>query len=521
MKTQKRKINFIAPKLIGIGLVLFAFSCSNYDARWFQNSQKKDSSKKPVEVPNKPIDMPPADQDPFLVPTAPKENDGGFAATKFQDWRLKATFDSKNVPAYTFFGSGWTLEDAAKHKYSYNGADTNAGSNSIRNVKYYQYRNRHPQFPPDNTYNQEPHVKRLERFYFYWFYGETALPKLDNALIAVDSYSKLVFAYAKPTSYKTMLGNQLPTSWGPFEATSSGPGGKQFKFYEYDPIGYVKPNGQVSLFSWYVTAQGSGDYDPRMQFIAGAVASASNGTAGKSPYFPMDLKEESNLPKASGRLTVTIKKLENQSVVSQTYDRKWAWTKYRFKKIENKACYVYNFQSRSYSGLANPKYDVLMEKNKGNALQGGTLAYSVGHCIDRGKSATFDKNKVYNFANDQKNMNLDLSLRLFRYNYEAALWNTVYGRVLVKKDFPANSNMKEEVKILNDVVLPLKYDRDSNSWKAGDNTFSGSTVVQYDKNFSVGNNEEKELAIKAMYPNDGTSKIVYSIKWEGNVVASP
>lgn len=565
-------------------LTLFAISCNYYDARWF-TQRKSTLSSDAVTPPDTPVDLPAADQDPFKQDSTPKPDDGGFSATQFNDWRLKAVFDKSNVPTYTFQGNGWVNIDISSRASLknpgimvskadvYNGANTAAGSNNISNVKYYRFPKQHPMFGDEFSYNQNPHATRLQRFNFYWFEGDTAAPHLSNALIAVDTYSKLVFAYAKPIQSEKLIASEppVPTRWGPFESYSKGPGDKAYNFYEYDPIGYVKSDGNVVLYAWYITAQAASQYDPRMQFIGGTVASASG--PGRSPYAPVKVDANDNQDGVSGVLTVSAVRLSNVSSKSYVYSSNGgslglfgigavgnvqAPNSYTYSKTVNMGCYVYALQSRAYDGATTPNFDTLEHVNEGSSLRSrGTktkidppqAGYREGYipgpcvtcekfgkkpntngladvypkCIDTGASAQFSSQKTYAFDGVKSNIKLELSNSLIRYNYEDKkdFWHLIDNAEgwrlwpqVAEKDA-----IVDEFKFATGMIVPFKYSRANKAWEVGENTTTGvqGVLVSYDKDFTLKNGESKQFTVTLIRKHPGfsdeTNKIIYNLSW--------
>jgi len=190
-----------------------------------------------------------------------------FSSRETREKLIRSKFSSANVPALWFENGTWQGGDVSKSEFTNNGPNTTAGSNSIKNVVYYSYRGVNPFFAPDNRYNRASYNdkgnRKMDRFVFYRFTGDTAAPSLDNMLVAVDSYTRLFFAFGKPTAYKTVFGQKVPTAWGPVESTSTDDQGKSRPFYEYDPAGYIDETGKFINASWYDTNMAAGNYDPR------------------------------------------------------------------------------------------------------------------------------------------------------------------------------------------------------------------------------------------------------------------
>ena len=225
-----------------------------------------------------------------------------FPAKEFEQMSLVGTyFDGSNVPVYAMKKENvWLPEDTAKAEFVHaNAPDTTGQGYGISEVHWYQYRGRNPLYAPDGSYNNQllftaEGNPKLSRFYFYRFTGETLSPSLDNFLFAVDTYSKLMFAFAKPTKMESVLGNQVPKAWGPTDGEKFL--GTSYQFYMYDPVGYVLKEGdgsyKVEMYDWFKKNLAKGVYEPTL----GGLDRNSQGTpldkvatkkldgAGKSPF---------------------------------------------------------------------------------------------------------------------------------------------------------------------------------------------------------------------------------------------
>ena len=233
-----------------------------------------------IEIPD--IDVDP-EKDPFIKGEWNKP-DYKFDGTKFETWLLKVEFDGSNIPEYGFFEdeTQWT-ESQVKVGYpevSFN-ADKRgwkAQGYGMNPLSIYRYDHKNPLIAADGTYNNSD---RLQRFLFYRIIGEAVVVDLDQYLIAVDTYSKFVFAYAKVTSTTTVVGNKVPNGFGPVESY----GEKRF-FYEYDPIGYVKESGELVLYQEYrdaMLATKSIGFFPAIKDPSRPMASEEG--PGTSPYY--------------------------------------------------------------------------------------------------------------------------------------------------------------------------------------------------------------------------------------------
>lgn len=236
-----------------------------------------------------------ADADPFKKA---EENGigpdyGGFSASWFDDrWVLpKMSFDGNNIPVCRFDSrlTGWKTEYRPTEEYSYNANDegnTALAGLSIRPMQIYQYRGKNPLASPYCPYNSSENIKR---FRFYRFVGKAiGSISLDQFVIAVDTYSKFVFAYAAVTELNNF---SIPQEYEPVELHSED--GRPF--YEYDPIGYVQEDGTVVRYRQYeedMETDRAVNYLPRIHSPAEypdfpeTVARHDPEGQGRSPYYP-------------------------------------------------------------------------------------------------------------------------------------------------------------------------------------------------------------------------------------------
>lgn len=210
--------------------------------------------------------------------------DEGFPHTDFNTMSLVGTyFDNNNVPQYAMqSGDVWVTKDTAKGEFVHAKAPNTTGQGyEIKNVYWYQYRGLNPLYAADGTYNSvlqktAQDNPKLSRFYFYRFTGDTLSPSLDNFLFAVDTYSKLMFAFAYPTKMESVFGNNVPKAWGPTDGDAFL--GTTYQFYMYDPVGYIEKNDgkyNVVMYDWFKKNLAKGIYHPTL----GGLNDKSQGTA--------------------------------------------------------------------------------------------------------------------------------------------------------------------------------------------------------------------------------------------------
>lgn len=276
--------------VILLSFVFLLMSCNmgmtgRFSDYYYYNQNKNAGLDVDEDTPSDDIEVPEVDPDtdPFVQGDW-NRIDYKFDGKLFDTWLLEVQFNGQNIPQYNFFDDGtqWT-ESQEKEGYSEVSFDASnrgwkAQGITMNPLKVYRYNHKNPLIVAEGTYNDSP---RMERFLFYRIIGDASIVHLDQYLIAVDTYSKLVFAYAKVDKIKELLGNKVPISFEPVENF----GEKKF-FYEYDPIGYVKENGEVVLYQEYKDAMIATDsvgFFPAVKDPTRDIAS-ENGP-GRSPYY--------------------------------------------------------------------------------------------------------------------------------------------------------------------------------------------------------------------------------------------
>ena len=217
-----------------------------------------------------------------------------FDGSKFDTgWVLpRLEFDSDNIPILRFDArpQGWKINYRLTSEYIYDASDEgNKTYNplfpnglSFSSMVIYQYKGKNPLAVPGCSYNTSD---RMTRFRFYRMEGRAAV-SLDQFIIAVDTYSKFVFAYGAIKSYTDFAGQQIPTEYEPVErAIESGR-----PFYEYDPIGYVDKSGKFIRYTQYeadMRATKAVNFLPSIHAGYTAIAKRQPNGEGRSPYYPL------------------------------------------------------------------------------------------------------------------------------------------------------------------------------------------------------------------------------------------
>lgn len=221
---------------------------------------------------------------------------GGFDATVFNYWFVKASYDVNNIPCYVFFmpqdGREWVylsenkaVMDGTKDQNTVATGISFPEKITVSDVEITVYCGWNPLFT--EGMNSYPH-DFIERFRFYQFKGDAKIlgmgVSLDNYIFAVDTYSKLVFAYGGISGTEKKFGREVPCSYVPVEGVSKGV--TRF-FYENDPIGFVTESGVVVLYDEYkdeMIRTGGVDYMPGVKDKNRRTAVYAEDGAGCSPF---------------------------------------------------------------------------------------------------------------------------------------------------------------------------------------------------------------------------------------------
>ena len=176
-------------------------------------------------------------------------------------------------------------------------------------------------------------MELFDRFYFYRFEGSAFGVSIKNCLIAIDTYSKLVFAFGVPNLWKKPVNlpgvPYAPAGWqavengweAKYEVNTqdrfANVNGIQY-FYEYDPVGVVKANGEIEIFQWCLDSIGNNSkYAPRVKGNAidlGRPIASETEKEGRSPYMPIKVDA-----KLSMAVTAEQIQIQNVDVVSANY----------------------------------------------------------------------------------------------------------------------------------------------------------------------------------------------------------
>ena len=368
---------------------MFIVSCGGhfFNPRYYYT--KSSSSGSSLEAPNtgpeKLPDEVPAEDDPFKLPEEYNDPNYQFSADKFKNWLFKASFKGDKLPIYDFFnddtrnwiqgGADWNNIPAEYYngKDGENYAESGLLTVPIDNLKVYRYAGENP------LYSSLGYLPgRMDRFNFYSINGNASIATLKQYLIAVDTYSKFIFAFGAITDTETIMGDKVPTA---FEAVEKH--GDKKAFYEYDPIGYVTESGSVILYEHYKTefVESPTTYMPKDHSFDKMAQPTPTGY-GYSPYRPLSASSTEPAPEEDQE---TFK--DNINKIKSNYPS-FKYRDYSGYMVDGTSAIDLNlWKSGNYSGLSLKSYSYTFIDN-------GTEAPNIKFVVEEYNS-TLKTEKTY------------------------------------------------------------------------------------------------------------------------------
>lgn len=210
------------------------------------------------------------------------KEDYEFPAAKFDNWVLVMPSMSGIISSYKFQPGSWSGNPEMIDNIP---SSIGSGEKAISNVKIYRYKSRAERWSAHGGYVPAADTND-SRFYFYRF---TATAKggikPDSSLFCVDRYSKFLFYYSEPSNIEWIFGNAVPKDWVDYATATKGDH-LQFTepFYMSDPVGYVKEDGSVVIYSWLKNNINNAKYHAQKNSAYTKPAAKSPGKPGYSPY---------------------------------------------------------------------------------------------------------------------------------------------------------------------------------------------------------------------------------------------
>lgn len=258
------------------------------DATALNNPQDKNGNKKYTVRVNTITE----EQSPFDY----YKQDYEFPAAKFDSWVLVMPSMSGIIPSYKFQDGSWSGSPESIDNIP---SSIGSGVKAISNVKIYRYKTRVARWSAHGGYVPATDPKD-SRFYFYRFTADASGGvKPDSSLFCVDRYSKFLFYYSEPSKIEWIVGNAVPKDWVDYAMETKGDH-LQFTepFYMSDPVGYVKDDGSVVIYSWLKDNINGAKYHAQKNAAYTKPAGRSPGQAGYSPYRDKILTKRSEVETA-------------------------------------------------------------------------------------------------------------------------------------------------------------------------------------------------------------------------------
>lgn len=493
-------------KIIFLLIILFVsftfiISCGNYfNPRYYYNNRGSSSE---GNVPDNPDlggggeGLAPED-DPFQTGDWNRPDYGGFTLD-LDNLVIRADFDGNNRPTYRLEKGTWDPYPASNAYKNGGNLSCEAGNFSIGSVTYYLYKGKNPNYSIDSKYNQS---SRLERFYFYRLKGSSARKDVNNYLICIDKYSKLVFAFAVPMAWENVLIKYMPISWG---AVESGyeiyeTGGEVYfnktdgiqYFYEYDPVGIVHEDGTIEIYKWCSDSIGNNKlYGPRVEGnkIDLSRPIASKGVAGRSPYMPIKVDE-----KLSMTVTAEQIQIQNVDVVSANY----FFGGIDYKKGLAGISYDIRFGYNTSSGVMD-NFETINKFDK-TTLFSSLFSVKVGET----KTITSTPKELKIEYTEKEDIYLLLDANVTVYS-SGNVWTSEWPSAMIDTQKP---------------IVKLKYDKSKDAFVFdsiyGDNA---DRIIEYTTGFELTKGSSKDFTITfksteiGEEKKTGTMKLIYRLKY--------
>ena len=411
-------------------VVISIISCGRYsfNPRYYYNNNSSYSSDEDgvINIPD--VEAPeeiPAEEDPFKVDSEYNDpNYGGYDASKFDSWLFKASFRDDKLPIYTFFddttrywtAGGMDWNSIPANYYLGKDGENTAQDYAIKNLTVYKYDKDNP------LYDDKGYLPgRMDRFRFYSINGVSGVASINaplkQYLIAVDTYSKFVFAFGKITKIQDFMGQQVPIG---FEAIEFH--GDKKDFYEYDPIGYVTSTGEVAFYQHYIDefVANPTSYTPK-QHGYDNYSEHNKTKPGKSPYVPLNSNTEASYE-----------------------DKK--------KYEEDIKLYAKEYKYRNYSGYqkspTGEKDQIDLEEWKKAGYLGLSLTLYTYNLTDNGNTLTVTTEEFNNASSSKKTYKLSM----INSSYKATYTNISNPSDTLSISIVQNDNGKSTISVSGTVL---------------------------------------------------------------------
>ncbi|CRF33253.1 hypothetical protein BRSU_1325 [Brachyspira suanatina] len=335
----------------------------------------------------------------------------------------------------------------------------------------YKYEFKNPLVTIDSSYNQSD---RMNRFLFYRIKGSAKVAgigvDLNNYLIAVDTHSKLVFAYAKitKTASAPVVGTPYPIEFKAVELFES-----KKKFYEYDPIGIVHADGKVTLYTEYQNEMrlNSTGYFPSIHDENRPIASYQG--AGTSPYFNKNASDN----KKEMKLTFTSMELRNidtKSASRNAITGNVGW----FGKVLDYALFGYDMKLDFYSSSSD-----VHSLSPFTTLNPSKIDQALKVKLDSVGSINITSKEHSLLYEDNDDITISMAVNLTKYDERS-------GDFLYEVHYPYAYSENDKIKI------ELKYNKNNNTFELASITDEyGDRIKSKTSSLTVNENSEAEISM--------------------------
>ena len=454
---------------ISIGIAFLLFSCHPaLGSAWYSRSAAPEEKPSLEEEDTEETPQQPQNPDSYIEvnPFEYFNENYAYPASKFDEWVLYMTdITLTNIASYKFESvTPWT--DNGNGEYEYVGRDGkgkvigNGQQNKTWELKYYMYKTRKDRWIESNHFDpglSAEEAEKQKRFYFYRFTGKTASPILNNSTFCVDTYSKFLFFYSEPATKDESFGNIIPSNWKDYADSSDGEHTQRDKkFYEYDPVGFVREDGSVVIYNWFKAQIVASNYSPSMnekyKYVAKAGKPGEKGYPGHSPYKYEKLKiygAEEDDSSTNPVLWMRAKSFKNSTMAGL----KWTTYLVTWVSAPDDPRFSYSLKGTlSYTKNETPvnKTTEFVQRNNGNN-SGSAHDFQA---IKTGTELSFDSSKFFQqeMAPELKDPAITLDLQIIKSNRQGSA------------GYENNRSKPFYLYKFNNPIR-ITYDKDSKTWK--------------------------------------------------------
>ena len=253
------------------------------------------------------------------------------------------------------------------------------------------------------------------------------------------------------------FGNIIPSNWKDYADSSDGEHTQRDKkFYEYDPVGFVREDGSVVIYNWFKAQIVASNYSPSMnekyKYVAKAGKPGEKGYSGHSPYNYKKLKiygVEEDDSSTNPVLWMRAKSFKNSTMAGL----KWTFAFLTWVSAPDDPHFSYSLKaSLLYKKNETPVNTTteFVQRNNGNN-SGSTKGF---HAIKTGTEAIFDFSKFFQqeMETDFQDLTIKLDFQIVKSNRQGAA-GSEHDRSQAFYLYKFNNPIR------------ITYDKDTKTWK--------------------------------------------------------